>query len=210
MGWGDVAGGGRVWAIARTWSLDAALAVAVAVGVVALTTSGVYLEVPFLRNRTTVLHVVPVLAAMALGFPLVDRLAELSLLAPRPAMRLPLIRVAAVATTGLPVMLALVLVGWTPAGASVVLGFLGLAAASAALLRLWYWAPMFVVMVAWAHQRPAHLAAQAGDGWLVASLATLLAGAVVHVAVEAARVRRAVRGVSAESAPEQDLDTIRP
>lgn len=200
----------RARSVARAWSLDGALAVSLALAAVALLTSDAYVELPFLRNRLAVLHLLPVLAGMALGFPLVDRLPELALLAPRSPARLPALRFAAVVLVALPLPAALVALGWTVAGASVVLGFVGIAAASAAVLRLWYWAPMFGVLVAWAYQGQGHLAGVAGPEWGLPALVALGLGGTVHVAAEAGRVRRVVRGVGVESEDGPALDTIRP
>jgi hypothetical protein len=200
----------RAVAVARAWSLDGALAVSVGLAVAALVTSDTYVELPFLRNRLAMLHLMPVLAGMALGFPLVDRMPELAVLSPRSALRLPALRVAAVALVSLPVAGALVALGWTVGGASVVLGFVGVAAACAAVLRLWYWAPMFAVLVAWAYQGPGYLSGVAGPEWGEPALASLALGAALYVAVEAWRVRRVVRGVGEDSEEGRALDTIRP
>lgn len=200
----------RAWAVARAWSLDGALVVSLGLAAVALITSDAYVELPFLRNRLAVLHLMPVLAAMALGFPLVDRMPELALLSPRSTVRLPTLRFAAVVLVALPVPAALVALGWTPAGASVVLGFVGVAAASAAVLRLWYWAPMFGVLVAWAYQGQGYLGGVAGPEWGMPALVGLGLGGAVYVLAEAWRVRRVVRGVGAKSEEGHALDTIRP
>lgn len=200
----------RVWSVARAWSLDGALAVSIGLALVAMLNSDAFVELPFLRNRLAVQHLMPVLAAMALGFPLVDRMPELALLSPRSPARLPALRFAAVVLVALPVPAALVALGWTTAGASVVLGFVGIAAASAALLRLWYWAPMFGVLVAWAYQGQGYLAGVAGPEWGMPALVALGLGGSVYVAVEAWRVRRVVRGVGAESEDGHAVDTIRP
>lgn len=200
----------RVWSVARAWSLDGALAVSLGLAAAALLTSDAYVELPFVRNRLAVLHLMPVLAGMALGFPFVDRMPELALLSPRSAVRLPALRFAAVVVVALPVPAALVALGWTPAGASVVLGFVGIAAASAAVLRLWYWAPMFGVLVAWAYQGEGYLGGMAGPEWGRPAAISLALGGVVHVAIEAWRVHRVVRGVGAESEEGRGLDTIRP
>lgn len=200
----------HAWAVARAWSLDGALAVSLGLAAAALLTSDTYVELPFLRNRLAVLHLMPVLAGMALGFPLVDRLPELALLSPRSPARLPALRLAAVVLVSLPLPAALVALGWTTAGASVVLGFVGVAAASAALLHLWYWAPMFGVLVAWAYQGQGTFAGVAGPEWAVPAMVALTLGGSVYVATEAWRVRRIVRGVGAESEDGLALDTIRP
>lgn len=200
----------RVWAVARAWSLDGALVVALGLAAAALLTSDAYVELPFLRNRLAVLHLMPVLAAMALGFPLVDRMPELALLSPRSAARLPALRFGAVVLVALPVPAALVAVGWTAAGASVVLGFVGIAAASAAVLRLWYWAPMFGVLVAWAYRGQGYLAGAAGPEWRTPALVALGAGGALYVLVETHRVRRVVRGLAAESEEGHAVDTMRP
>lgn len=200
----------RVWSVARAWSLDGALAVSIGLALVAFLNSDAYVELPFLRNRLAVQHLMPVLAAMALGFPLVDRMPELALLSPRSTVRLPTLRFAAVVLVALPVPAALVVLGWTLAGASSVLGFVGIAAASAAVLRLWYWAPMFGVLVAWAYQGQGYLVGVAGPEWGMPALVTLALGGSVYVAVEARRVRRVVRGVGAESEDGRVVDTIRP
>lgn len=200
----------RAWAVARAWSIDGAVAVSVGLALAALLTSDAYVELPFLRNRLAVLHLMPVLAGMALGFPLVDRLPELALLSPRSPVRLPALRFAAVVLVALPVPAALVALGWTSGGASVVFGFVGIAAASAAVLRLWYWAPMFGVLVAWAYQGQGYLAGAAGPEWAVPALVALAAGGSFYVAAEAWRVRRVVRGAGAESDEGRALDTIRP
>lgn len=200
----------RAWAVARAWSLDGALMVSIGLALAALLTSDAYVELPFLRNRLAVLHLMPVLAGMALGFPLVDRLPELALLSPRSPARVPTLRFAAVVLVALPVPAALVTLGWTTAGASVVLGFVGIAAASAALLRLWYWAPMFGVLVAWAYQGQGYLAGRAGPEWGLPALIALGLGGSVYVVAEAWRVRRVVRGVGAESEEGRAIDTIRP
>lgn len=200
----------RAWAVARGWSLDAALGMSILLALVALVTSDAYVELPFLRNRIAVLHLLPVLAAMALGFPLVDRMPELSLLSPRSAARQPALRMVAVTLASLPVTAALAGLGWSLPGATVVLGFVGIVAPCAALLGLWYWAPMFAVLLAWAYGRPAGLTAVAGPEWRTASLASLVLGGTIYVAIEAWRIRRMVRGVGAESDPGGALDTIRP
>ena len=200
----------RAWAVARAWSLDAALGTSILLALVALVTSDAYVELPFLRNRIAVLDLLPVLAATALGFPLVDRMPGLGLLSPRAPVWQPTLRLGAVALASLPVAATLAALGWTAAGASVVLGFVGVAAACAAVLRLWYWAPMFGVLVAWGYRRPGGLAAVAGAEWSTVSLVALALGGAGYVAVEASRVRRAVRGVAAESDPARALDTIPP
>ncbi|HWJ11482.1 MAG TPA: hypothetical protein VNS46_19035 [Nocardioides sp.] len=200
----------RAWAVARAWSLDAAIALSLTLVAVALLTSDAYVEVPFLRNRLAVLHLLPVLTAMALGFPLVDRTPWLTLLSPHPALRQPLLRLGAVILVSLPLVAVLVALGWTLAAASVVLGFVGVVAPCAALLRLWYWAPMFGVLVAWAFQGPGRLAGVVGPEWRLFSAAALLLGGSLYVAAEAARVRRVVRGAPADSEEGRALDTIRP
>lgn len=200
----------RGWAVARAWSLDGALAVSLGLAAAALLTSDAYVELPFLRNRLAVLHLMPVLAGMALGFPLVDRMPELALLAPRSPMRLPALRMGCLVLVSLPVPAALVALGWSVGGASTVLGFVGIAAASAALLRLWYWAPMFGVLVAWGYASPDRLSGVAGPEWRTPALLALAVGGSLYVAVEAWRVRRVVRGVGAESDDGHAVDTIRP
>lgn len=200
----------RVWAVVRAWSLDGALMTSLGLAAVALATSDAYVELPFLRNRLAVLHLMPVLAGMALGFPLVDRMPELALLSPRSPARLPALRFGAVVLVALPVPAALVALGWTTAGASVVLGFVGIAAASAAVLRLWYWAPMFGVLVAWAYQGQGYLSGVAGPEWGMPALVALGLGGGAYVAAEAWQVRRVVQGVGAESEDGRALDTIRP
>lgn len=200
----------RIWAVARAWSLDGALVVALGLAAATLLTSDAYVELPFLRNRLAVLHLMPVLAGMALGFPLVDRMPELALLSPRPVAWLPALRFGTVVLIALPVPAALVAVGWTTAAASVVLGFVGIAAASAAVLRLWYWVPMFGLLVAWAYQGQGHLVEAAGPEWRTPALVALGAGGALYVVVEACRVRRVVRGAGAESEEGRAVDTIRP
>ena len=200
----------RGWSVARAWSLDGAFVMSLGLAAAALLTSDAYVELPFLRNRLAVLHLMPVLAGMALGFPLVDRMPELALLSPRSPARLPALRFAAVVLVALPVPAALVALGWSTAGASVVLGFVGIAAASAAVLRLWYWAPMFGVLVAWAYQGQGYLAGVAGPEWGRPAAVALALGGSIYVAAEAWRVHRVVRGVGAESEDGPALDTIRP
>lgn len=196
--------------MARAWSLDGALMVALGLAVAALLTSDVVVELPFLSNRLAVLHLMPVLAGMALGFPLVDRMPELAVLSPRTPLRMPALRLTGVVLVALPVPGALVALGWTPQGASVVLGFVGVAAACAAVLRLWYWAPMFGALVAWAYQGDGYLTGVVGPEWCLPSLLGLALGGGLYIAVEAWRVRRVVRGLAAESEEGLALDTIRP
>lgn len=195
--------------VAGCWGLGAALVASLALCAVGVLAGDVYVELPFLRNKTILLHLLPVLSAMALGFGLVDRTPELTLLAPAP-VRLPLLRLAGTVAVALPVLVTLVAAGWTLAGASVVLAMLGLAALSAALLRLWYWVPFFAIVVGWAQARSPAAAATAGPGWLLVSLGVLAAGGAAYVLVEAWRVRRVIHGDDARTRGGRDLDTMRP
>ncbi len=190
----------RALAVARAWGLGGGLALALALAGVAGLAGDVYVELPVIENRTTVLNALPVLTATALGYPMVDRWPELTRLVGWSPARLFAARLLAVVAVSLPVPLALVAAGWTPRAASVVLGFVGVAALLVAVLGLWYWVPMFGVLVAWVQVRPAYLEVSASTGWLVGSLGTLLLGGAGYVAAESWRVRRAVRA----------LDTIRP
>lgn len=196
-------------AVVGCWGLGAALVASLGLCVVGSLAGDVYVELPFLRNKTVVLHLIPVLSAMALGFGLVDRTPGLTLLAPVP-LRLPLLRLAGTLVVALPVLGTLVGAGWTLAGASVVLGMLGLAALSAALLRLWYWVPFFGLVVGWAQARSPVAAATAGPGWLLLSLGVLAAGGAAYVLVETWRVRRVIHGDDARTRGGRDLDTMRP
>lgn len=199
MGWGRP-GFTRGLAVVRAWGFVAALVATAALALLAAVAGDVYVELPVLGNKTTMLHLLPVLTAMAASFPLVDRMPGITLQAGRSVAGMSALRVIGIAVVALPVAVALVAGGWSVGGAAAVLGFVGLAAVAAALLGLWYWAPLLVVMVAWLKLRPPYLAEAAGTDWLLLSLATLLAGAVVYVAIESWRVRRVVRAV----------DTIRP
>lgn len=169
------------------------MVVAVVLCIVGSLAGDVYVDLPFLGERTIIVHLLPVLSAMALGFPLVDRTPELTLLAPG-SLRLPLLRLAGTVVVALPVLGTLLAAGWTPAGAAVVLGMLGVAALSAALLGHWYWLPFFGVVVAWAQGRSPTEAASAGAGWLASSLGVLALGGATYVLAETMRVRRQVRG----------------
>ncbi|WP_418062298.1 hypothetical protein [Pimelobacter simplex] len=180
----------RALAVARAWGLVAALGVGVLMMLGALGTGDTPLSLPVLGNPTTVLHVMPVLGAIAVGFPLVDRWPELTLLAPSAPWRSPLLRLLGCVVASLPVVAGLVGVGWTLAGASVAVGFVGLVALAVPLLRLWYWAPMLVVLVLWARLRPASLASTAAPVWLAIAGAALAAGGAVYVGLETARVQR--------------------
>ena len=190
----------RCAAVLRAWGLVAALGSAAALALLALVAGDVYVELPVMGRKLTVLHLLPVLTAMAVSFPLVDRTPDLTLQAGRSVLAMSVFRLVTVAVVALPVALALVAGGWPAGGAAAVLGFVGLAAVAAAVLGLWYWAPLLVAMVAWLRLRPPYLVETAGTDWLLLSLVTLVGGGAVHVAIEGWRVRRVVRG----------LDTIRP
>lgn len=167
----------------------------------ALVAGDAYVELPVFENRTTVLNALPVLAAMALGYPMVDRWPELTGVAGWSLLRLPTLRLAAVVVVSVPVQLALVAAGWRVSAAAVVLGLVGVAAVAVAALGLWYWVPMFGVLVAWVQLRPAYLEVSAGPGWLAGSIGTLLLGGVAYVLVEAARVRRQVSAAAPPGRP---------
>lgn len=185
----------RVPAVARAWGLDVGLGVALALAGVALLAGDAAVELPVIQNRTTVLNALPVLAATALGYPLVDRWPELSRLAGRSPAGLPVLRLLAVVAVSLPVPVALVAAGWTARAAVVVLGFAGVVALLVTVLGLWYWVPMFGVLVAWVQLRPAYLEVTASPAWLAGSLGVLVAGGAGYVLVETWRVRRAVRSL---------------
>lgn len=191
------------------WGLGAALVAAVALCVVGGLAGDVYVALPFLRNKTIVAHLLPVLTAMALGFVLVDRMPELTLLAPVP-LRMSLLRLAGAVLVALPVLVTLTAAGWTVAGASVVLGMLGVAALSAGLLGPWYWVPFFVIVVGWAQGRSPVAAATAGPGWLLVSLALLVGGGGSYLAIGWWRVRRLIHATGARTEGRCDLDTMRP
>ncbi len=190
MAWASVR---RGHAVARAWGLMASAGLCVGLGAVALIATDAYVDLPLLRNRTTVLHLLPVLAATAAGFPLVDRTPDLTLVSSRHPAVLPIWRLAGTAAAMLPTVAGLVAAGWTVAGASVALGFVGVAALAAGVLRLWYWAPMLVAVVLWAHLRPPYLAVAAGWGWAGASLLMLVVGGAACAATQAHRVRRATQ-----------------
>lgn len=199
----------RARVVARVWGLPAALVASLALCTVVVLAGDVWVEVPLLRNQITLLHLVPALTGMALGFPLVDRTPDLTLLAVAPG-RLPMLRLMAVVAVSSPVIVVLMAAGWTWAGASVVLGFVGFAALAAGMLRLAYWVPFFAVVVTWGQLRAPWEAAAAGPWWLVGSLGSLVAGGASYVAIGAWRVRRVVRGGDAKSGCGHGLDTIRP
>jgi len=180
----------RAPAVSRAWGLVAALGASVVLSLGVLATGDTPLALPFLANPTTVLHLMPVLGATAVGFPLVDRWPELTLLAPGNPARLAALRLAGSAGAALPLVAALVGAGWTVAGASVVLGFVGVAALVVPLLRLWYWAPMLGVVLLWAQLRPAYLAATAAPVWLAIAGAAFSVGGAAYVVAEAVRVQR--------------------
>lgn len=198
---GPVRSTGRAGAVARTWGLGAALAVSLALAGVALVAGDAYVELPVFENRTTVLNALPVLAAMALGFPMVDRWPELTRVAGWSPLRLPVLRLAAVTLVSVPVPLALVAAGWRLSAAAVVLGLVGVAALAVAALGLWYWVPMFGVLVAWVQLRPAYLEVSAGLAWLAGSIGALLLGGAGYVLVEAVRVRRQVSAAAPPGRP---------
>lgn len=186
--------------MARAWGLGGGLAVALALAVVATIAGDLSVELPIIENRTTVLNALPVLTATALGYPMVDRWPELTRVVGWSPARLFALRLLAVALVSLPVPIALVAAGWTARAATVVLGFVGVAALLVTVLGLWYWVPMFGVLVAWVQVRPAYLEVTASTAWLVGSLGLLLLGGAGYVVVETWRVRRQVRA----------LDTMRP
>lgn len=190
----------RVLAVARAWGLGGGLAVSLALAGVATIAGDAAVELPVIENRTTVLNALPVLTAAALGYPMVDRWPELTRLVAWSPARLFALRLLAVALVALPVPVALVAGGWTARAASVVLGFVGVAALLVTVLGLWYWVPMFGVLVAWVQVRPAYLEVTASTAWVVGSFGVLLLGGAGYVATEAWRVRRQVRA----------LDTMRP
>lgn len=190
----------RALAVLRAWGLVPALLSAAGLALLAVVAGDVYVELPVIRNKMTMLHLLPALTAMAGAFPLVDRTPGVTLQAGRAVAGLAALRVTGVAVVALPVAVALVVGGWTVGGAAAVLGFVGVAAVGAALLGLWYWAPLLLMMAAWLKLRPPYLAEAAGTDWLLLSLASLLAGAAVYIAIECWRVRRVVSAV----------DTIRP
>lgn len=190
----------RVLAVARAWGLGGGLAVSLALAGVATIAGDAAVELPVIENRTTVLNALPVLTAAALGYPMVDRWPELTRLVAWSPARLFALRLLAVALVALPVPVALVAGGWTARAASVVLGFVGVAALLVTVLGLWYWVPMFGVLVAWVQVRPAYLEVTASTAWVVGSFGLLLLGGAGYVATEAWRVRRQVRA----------LDTMRP
>lgn len=190
----------RCAAVLRAWGLVAALAAAAGLTLLALVAGDVYVDLPVMGRKLTVLHLLPVLTAMAVSFPLVDRTPDVTLQAGRSVLTISACRLVAVAVVALPVPAALVAGGWTVGGAATVLGFVGVAAVAAAVLGLWYWAPLLVAMVAWLKLRPPYLVEAAGTDWLLLSLAALVGGGAIHVAIEGWRVRRVVRA----------LDTIRP
>lgn len=194
----------------RAWGLGGGLAVAGALAGVALVAGDVYVELPLVENRTTVLHALPVLTATALGYPMVDRWPDLSLVAGRPPARLFALRLLAVVVLSVPVLLALVAAGWTVPAATVVLAATGVAALLVAVLGLWYWVPMFGVLVAWVQLRPSYLLEGRGAVVLAGTMLVLAAGGAAYVAIGAGRVRRAVRATGAESEVGADLATMRP
>lgn len=180
----------RGLAVARAWGLGAAFGAGVLMMLGSLGTGDTPLALPVLGNPTTVLHLMPVLGAVAVGFPLVDRWPELTRLAPARPWRQPVLRLLGCATAALPLVGGLVAVGWTLAGASVVLGFLGVVALGVPLLRLWYWAPMLGVVLLWAQLRPAYLAATAAPVWLAIAGAAFSVGGAAYVVAETVRVQR--------------------
>lgn len=179
-------------AVVRCWGLGAAFFAALGLCIVGSLAGDVYVDLPLLADRTIVIHLLPVLTGMALGFPLVDRTPELTLLAPV-SHRLPVLRLVGTLVVSLPVLVTLLAAGWTSAGASVVLGMLGLAALSAAVLGPWYWVPFFGVVVAWVQVRSPEAAATAGPGWLPVSLGAFALGGAAYVVLSTLRVRRQVR-----------------
>lgn len=191
-----------VVAVVRGWGLGAALVAALALCVVGSLAGDVYVDLPFLGDRTIILHLLPVLTGMALGFPLVDRTPELTLLAPG-SLRLPVLRLVGTLVVALPVLGTLLAAGWTAPGASVVLGMLGITALSAAVLGLWYWVPFFGVVVAWVQGRSPMDAAGAGAGWLAASLGALALGGAAYLVLSTLRVRRQVRASRRGSGPQR-------
>lgn len=189
--WPTWLGGRRVVLLTFALFLAAALAAAVTVAMGALITGDTPLALPMAGNPTTVLHLMPVLGAVVVGFPLVDRWPELTLLSQAPPACHPALRLGGCVTAALPVPVALGATGWTAAGASVVLGFVGVVALVVPLLRLWYWAPMLVVIMAWVRLRDPHRAVVAGEEWWAVSLAALALGGGAYVIVETVRLRRA-------------------
>lgn len=190
--------------MARAWGLGGGLAVALALAAVATIAGDVSVELPIIENRTTVLNALPVLTATALGYPMVDRWPELSRVVAWSPARLFTLRLLAVVLVTLPVPIALVAAGWTVRAATVVLGFVGVAALLVTVLGLWYWVPMFGVLVAWVQVRPAYLEVTASTAWLVGSLGLLLLGGAGYVAVESWWVRRQVSAAAPPDRPRSD------
>lgn len=177
----------RTLAVYRAWGLGTALGVSVVLAGIAVVAGDASLNLSIVHNRITTVHVLPVLTATALGFPLVDRTPGLTVLGKRSSAFVPTVRLLAAAVVALPVASALVLIGWTVAGASVVVGFLGVSAVFVSLLRIWYWAPMLVVMVVWVALRPPYAAVGAGGEWMAISVATLLLGGTFFIGIESWR-----------------------
>ena len=187
--------------MARAWGLVGGLAVALALAGVATLAGDAAVELPLIENRTTVLNALPVLTATALGYPLVDRWPELTRVVAWSPARLFALRLLAVVMVSLPVPIVLVAAGWTARAASVVLAFVGVAALLVTVLGLWYWVPMFGVLVAWVQVRPAYLEITASTTWLAGSLGLLLLGGAGYVVVETARVRRQVSAAAPPGRP---------
>ncbi|MFC7502569.1 hypothetical protein ACOACQ_05435 [Nocardioides sp. CPCC 206347] len=200
----------RCFAVIRAWGLGVSLVAGVVLAGVVLVVGDVYLDLPALRDRVRIVHVFPGLAAVVLPFPLVDRTPGLTLLSVRPPAVLALLRLGGVLLTSAPVVVAVLLVGWTLPGALVVVAFVGIAAAACALAGLWYWVPMMGLLVVWLQWGSREQVVTAGWVWLVADLAVLVVGGIGYVAIGARRVRRVVREVGTSSGSGRPADTIRP
>lgn len=164
-------------------------------GVVA-TVGEAYFDVPGLRNRVLINHVLPSLAAVVLPFPLIDRTPMLTLMAARPAWQALLMRLCVVGVVAVPVALALVGVGWTLAASLSVFGWVGVAAVSCAALGQWFWAPTLLLGVVWLQWGPREWSYWAGLEWVAVDIALLLVGSSVYVTWESAKIRRLTRASS--------------
>ena len=181
----------------RSWSVAASawsgLGLAVAVSLV----GEAYVDVPGLHNRVLINHVLPSLAAVVLPFPLIDRTPTLTLMAARPPWRALLMRLCVVGAVAVPVVIALVSVGWTLAASLSVFAWLGVAAVACAALGQWFWAPTLLLGVVWLQWGPREWPYGAGLEWVAVDTALLLVGSLVYVVWEAGKIRRLTRGVGA-------------